>query len=160
MDFNVCFTIWFNLFSSLFCNSCLLFFNSLLYLIPFSHCFLLLSSSFLFMKVNKTSVTNFLSLSSNHYLCDPFFCIVSCWPLLSLPIDLQFLLLNPLYYCAPFLSVDHTVHYFMGLLIKYASLCSVHLYLSSILVFLSSCILLLLIFYLCTLFGLCFSYFC
>lgn len=124
--FSVCFTIWFNLFSSLFCNSCLLFFSILLYLIPFSQCFLLLSSSFLFLKVNKASVTNFLSClhwSSKHYLCDPFFCIVSCWPLFSLPIDLKFLLLNPLYYSAPsLLFVDHTVHYFMGLLIKYSFL--------------------------------------
>jgi hypothetical protein len=62
-------------------------------------------------------LSHFLSClhwSSNRYLCDPFFCIVSCWPLYSLPIDLQFLLPNPLYYSVPsFLFVDHTVHHFM-----------------------------------------------
>jgi hypothetical protein len=89
----------------------------LLYFIPFSQCFLLLSSSFLFLKVHKASIKNFLSClhwSSNHYLCDPFFCIASCWPPFSLPINLQFLLPNPLYYSLPsFLFVDHTVHHFM-----------------------------------------------
>jgi len=92
-----CFTVWLNLSSSLFCHY---FFLLLFYYISspspsiFCYCFCHLY----FCKLVKLLWLIFFSLYIGHqtsiYLYDLFICIVLCWSLLCVPLDLQCVLLN------------------------------------------------------------------